>query len=247
MAALLGLEVQEIQQLLGAEQPRYRARQIYEALYRERRADWSEILTLPLSLRRELAARHPLGLPAIEHRYDSSDGTYRYLLRLQDGKTVETVLMPEELRQTVCVSTQIGCALGCRFCMTARMGFERNLTAGEIVGQVLVAARDSRAAADGERLNVVLMGQGEPLLNLASVLKATRILTDAGGVGISPRRITLSTAGIAPQIAELGREAVRPKLAISLNASTEETRRQRLPAAPLGAALLRVRAAPGCQ
>ncbi|MGD0199652.1 MAG: 23S rRNA (adenine(2503)-C(2))-methyltransferase RlmN [Bryobacteraceae bacterium] len=229
MAALLGLEVQEIQQLLAAEQPRYRARQIYEALYRERHADWSEILTLPVSLRRELAARHPLGLPAIERRYDSSDGTRRYLLRLQDGKTVETVLMPEELRQTVCVSTQIGCALGCRFCMTARMGFERNLTAGEIVGQVLVAARDSRVAADGERLNVVLMGQGEPLLNLASVLKATRILTDAGGVGISPRRITLSTAGIAPQIAELGREPVRPKLAISLNASTEETRRQLMP------------------
>ena len=229
MAVLIGLEVDEIQQLLGPEQPRYRARQLYRALYRERLADLGEATTLPSGLRRELAATHALGLPEIGRRFDSVDGTRRYLLRLQDARTVEAVLMPEEVRTTICISTQAGCAVGCRFCLTALLGFERNLTAGEIVGQVLLVARDNGLGMEGERLNIVMMGQGEPLLNLASVVKATRILTDPDGVGLSPRRITLSTAGIVPQIVELGRQAARPKLAISLNASTEEARVRLMP------------------
>jgi 23S rRNA (adenine2503-C2)-methyltransferase len=150
-------------------------------------------------------------------------------LRLDDGRTVETVLMPEGERDTICISTQVGCPVDCKFCMTALLGLERSLTAGEIVGQVLLVARDNQLRQDGGRLNIVMMGQGEPLLNLPNVVKATRILLDPAGFGLSPRRITVSTAGIVPKIAELGAEPVRPKLAVSLNASTEETRRELMP------------------
>jgi 23S rRNA (adenine2503-C2)-methyltransferase len=176
-----------------------------------------------------LESRFQVGVPVLDRRFDSSDGTRRYLLQLGDLRTVEAVLMPEEARDTVCISTQVGCPVNCAFCLTARMGLERNLTAGEIVGQVLFVARDNRLAPDGRRLNVVMMGMGEPLLNLDAVLKATRLLTDENGVGLSPRRLTLSTAGIIPGMEELGRAAVRPKLAISLNASTEEQRRELMP------------------
>jgi 23S rRNA (adenine2503-C2)-methyltransferase len=229
MSALLGLEVQDIEKLLGPDQPRFRARQIYAALYRERHSDLMQVSTLPLPLRRELAATHAIGWPAVQRRFDSADGTRRYLFALADGKTVEAVWMPEDERQTVCISTQAGCAVDCKFCMTALLGLERNLTAGEIVGQDLAMASDNRLAVEGQRLNVVMMGQGEPLLNLANVLKATRILLDRAGCGLSPRRLTLSTAGIIPKIEELGRAPVRPKLAISLNASTEEARRELMP------------------
>lgn len=229
MAALLGLEIQDIERLLGPSQPRFRARQIYGALYRERQSDLMGISTLPLELRRDLACAYAIGAPSIERRFESVDGTRRYLLALEDGQTVETVLMPEEERQTVCISTQVGCPVNCRFCMTALLGLERNLSAGEIVGQVLVAAADNGLAVGGERLNIVMMGQGEPLLNLPNVIKATRIMVDPAGCGLSPRRITLSTSGIIPKIQELGREEVRPKLAISLNASTEEARRELMP------------------
>jgi 23S rRNA (adenine2503-C2)-methyltransferase len=231
MPALLGLEIPEIEQLLGPGQPRFRARQIYSALYRERHSDLLRLSNLPLPLRRELAATHAVGLPVVQRRFDSADGTRRYLLELADGRTVEAVFMPEEQRQTICISTQVGCAVNCKFCLTALLGLERNLTAGEIVGQVLLLAAGNQLAAEGQRLNVVMMGQGEPLLNLPNVLKATRILLDPAGCGLSPRRITLSTAGIIPGIEELGREPVRPKLAISLNASTDEARRELMPIA----------------
>jgi 23S rRNA (adenine2503-C2)-methyltransferase len=170
-----------------------------------------------------------LGLPALDTLYRSVDGTKRYLLRLADGRTVETVLMPEEDRDTICISSQVGCPVDCKFCMTALMGLERSLTAGEIVGQVLFVARDNGLDPAGRRLNIVMMGMGEPLLNLPNVLKATRILVDPGAVGMSERRITVSTSGIIPKIAELGQAEVRPKLAISLNASTEEMRCELMP------------------
>jgi 23S rRNA (adenine2503-C2)-methyltransferase len=170
-----------------------------------------------------------MGLPVQDTRYESTDGTRRYLLRLLDSRTVEAVLMPEEARDTICISTQVGCPVGCTFCMTALMGLERNLTAGEIVGQVLFIAGDNGLRPEDRRVNVVMMGMGEPLLNLENVVKATRLLADPAGVGLSQRRITVSTSGIIPKIAELGREAVRPKLAISLNASTEEQRREIMP------------------
>jgi 23S rRNA (adenine2503-C2)-methyltransferase len=223
------MELTEIREALGPGEAPYRAKQIYDALYRGQTSDLVQITTLPQDLRRNLAARHTVGLPEIARVYDSVDGTRRYLLRLDDGRTVETVLMPEGERDTICISSQVGCPVDCKFCMTALLGLERSLTAGEIVGQVLLVARENRLQQDGGRLNIVMMGQGEPLLNLENVVKATRILLDPAGFALSPRRITVSTAGIVPKIAELGREPVRPKLAISLNASTEESRQELMP------------------
>ena len=226
---LLGMELTEIREALGPGRPPFRARQVYEALYRGQVTDLVQISTLPAKLRQELAAEHAVGLPEIERLYESADGTRRYLLRLADGRTVETVLMPEGERDTICISSQVGCPVDCKFCMTALLGLERSLTAGEIVGQVLLVSQHNQLRRDGGRLNIVMMGQGEPLLNLANVVKATRILLDPGGFGLSPRRVTVSTAGIVPKMEELGREPVRPKLAVSLNASTEEQRRELMP------------------
>ena len=226
---LVGMELPELREALGPDQPPYRALQLYQALYHNQASDFVQISTLPAEIRQNLANRHAVGLPEIATMYDSSDGTRRYLLRLSDSRTVETVLMPEGERDTICISSQVGCPVACRFCMTALLGLERNLTAGEIVGQVLLVARENRLRQDGGRLNIVMMGQGEPLLNLDNVLKATRILLDPGGFALSRRRITVSTAGIIPRIEELGREPVRPKLAVSLNASTEEMRQELMP------------------
>ncbi len=202
-------------------------------MYRQKVTDLVEITTLPITLRKELASKVSVGLPELAAEYKSKDGTRRYLLKLQDNRTVEAVLMPEERpagkRDTICISSQVGCPVNCQFCLTALMGLERNLTAGEIVGQVLFIMRAHGISTENDRLNIVMMGMGEPLLNLPNVIKATRLLTDPAGIGISPRRITLSTAGIVPKIAELGREPVRPKLAISLNASSEDQRRELMP------------------
>jgi 23S rRNA (adenine2503-C2)-methyltransferase len=227
--SIVGMELTDIQQALGTAEPAFRARQIYEAVYRRKVMDPADISNLPKALRARLGSDLPLGLPAIERRYDSTDGTRRYLLRLADGKTVETVWMPEGERSTICISSQVGCPVDCKFCLTALLGLERHLTAGEIAGQVLTIAGDNSLAANADRVNIVMMGQGEPLLNLANVIKATRLMTDPEGMAISPRRITLSTSGIIPKIEELGREEIRPKLAISLNASTEEQRRELMP------------------
>src|SRR5271166_5807291 len=197
--SIVGMELTDIQQALGPSEPAFRARQIYEAVYRRRITDPSDISNLPKALRARLSSDLPLGLPQIERRYDSTDGTRRYLLRLADGKTVETVWMPEGERSTICISSQVGCPVDCKFCLTALMGLERNLTAGEIVGQVLYVMHEDGLKATDSRLNVVMMGMGEPLLNLEAVLKATRLLCDHAGIGISQRRITLSTSGIVPK------------------------------------------------
>jgi 23S rRNA (adenine2503-C2)-methyltransferase len=226
---LVGMDLTDLREALGPDQPGYRAKQIYQAIYRGQAAGLVQISTLPARLRQDLAERHALGLPGIAHLYQSTDGTRRYLLALEDGRTVETVLMPEGERDTICISSQVGCPVDCKFCMTALMGLERSLTAGEIVGQVLLVVRENQLRQEGGRLNIVMMGQGEPLLNLENVIKATRILLDPSGFGLSPRRVTVSTAGIVPRIAELGREPVRPKLAVSLNASTEEMRQELMP------------------
>src|SRR5439155_4994462 len=137
-------------------------------------------------LRSELAAGHTVGLPRLARRYESSDGTKRYLLELEDGRSIEAVLMPEPGRDTICISTQVGCPVDCKFCMTALMGLERNLTAGEIVGQTLFVARANALLAEPGRLNFVMMGMGEPPLIVPNVIKATRLLTDPAGVGLSP-------------------------------------------------------------
>jgi 23S rRNA (adenine2503-C2)-methyltransferase len=226
---IVGMDLADLREALGPEQPAYRARQIYDAVYRRGASDLVQITTLPAQVRSELENRHGIGLPQVERLYESVDGTRRYLLGLADGRTVETVLMPEGERDTICISSQVGCPVDCKFCMTALLGLERNLTAGEILGQVLLVAAENHLHREGGRLNIVMMGQGEPLLNLPNVVKAVRILLDPDGFALSPRRITVSTAGIVPKIEELGREPVRPKLAISLNASTEETRQQLMP------------------
>jgi 23S rRNA (adenine2503-C2)-methyltransferase len=223
------MEVNELQQLLPEGEPSYRAAQIYRAIYQQKTPDLVQISTLPARVRTALAETAEVGLPVLSSRFESVDGTRRYLLALADGRTVETVLMPEGERDTVCISSQVGCPVDCKFCMTALMGLERSLTAGEIVGQVLFVARDNGLLVNDKRFNIVMMGMGEPLLNLANVLKATRILTDPNGVGLAERRITVSTSGIIPRIEELGEAEVRPKLAISLNASTEEMRQELMP------------------
>jgi 23S rRNA (adenine2503-C2)-methyltransferase len=221
---LIGLDLAEMQTAL-APLPKFRARQVYEALYRRRELDLSRATSLPASLR----ARVRSGQLMEASRYTSTDGTVRYLLALADGKTVESVFMPEQNRDTLCISSQVGCPVDCKFCLTALMGLERNLTAGEMVGQVLhMAAAHGLNPAD-RRLNLVLMGQGEPLMNLDNVLKATRLLVDPAGIGMSERRITVSTSGLIPKIAELGRATPRPRLAISLNASSEDQRREIMP------------------
>lgn len=224
-----GMDIDDLRAALGEDTPAYRARQIYEAVYQRRVESFDEITALPRGLRVSLAERFSIAAPAVASRYGSADGTRRYLLSLEDGKTVEAVFMPEAQRDTLCISTQVGCPVDCKFCLTALMGLERNLTAGEIVGQVLTLARDNALWADARRINIVMMGQGEPLLNLPAVLKATRILADPKGLHIAERRITVSTSGITPRIAELGAAPVRPRLAISLNASNQEQRETIMP------------------
>jgi len=238
--SLLGQSVAELRaflQMLG--EPAYRGAQIYHALYAERRLDIAAMTNLPTALRERLAREAAISLPRIVRRYQSFDGTVRYVLALEAAAsggesrpvkpaTIETVFMPEENRQTICISTQAGCAVDCHFCLTATLGLIRNLTAGEIVGQVLIALEENRVALKPQT-NVVLMGQGEPLLNYEAVMAALRILLDPNGMAITPKHTTLSTSGIIPGIERLAQEKVRPKLAISLNASTEEQRRELMP------------------
>ncbi len=226
---LLGLSRLELEDLAEKHaQPRYRGRQLYHALYARRERDLAALTNLDRQFRALLAADSESVYPEIQRVFESRDGTTRYLLSLSDGKSIETVYMPEEDRVTLCLSSQVGCAVDCRFCFTALLGMQRNLSAGEILGQVL-AVTAARRIPQGVRLNLVFMGMGEPLLNLSAVMKAVRILADPRGVGIPLRRITVSTSGITPRILDLGREPMRPKLAISLNASNEEQRTALMP------------------
>jgi 23S rRNA (adenine2503-C2)-methyltransferase len=199
---LLGKSTEELREFLaGIGEPGYRGAQIYHALYAERRFEFTAMTNLPAALRERLSHEASIALPRVVRRHLSTDGTVRYVLALGEGKpaTVETVFMPEENRQTICISTQAGCAVDCRFCLTATLGLVRNLTAGEIVGQVLVALEDNRAALKPQT-NIVLMGQGEPLLNYDAVMAALRILLDQKGVAIAPRHAAVSTSGIVPGI-----------------------------------------------
>ncbi len=234
---LLGKSASELRafaESLG--EPAYRGSQIYHALYGERRFELVAMSNLPAAFRARLAAEARITLPRVSKRFHSTDGSIRYLLALEgtvsgadaQPTNIEAVYMPEEGRQTICVSTQAGCPVNCHFCLTAQLGLIRNLTAGEIVGQVLVPLEDNRAKL-APQTNVVLMGQGEPLLNYEAVMQAVRLLLDAGGVGLSPKHVTLSTSGIVPGIDRLAAEKVRPKLAVSLNASSDEQRNAIMP------------------
>jgi 23S rRNA (adenine2503-C2)-methyltransferase len=263
---LLGLTNQELTSLVESfGEPRFRARQLFDALYRQRFTAMDDISTLPKSLRVRLTeAGYRTGFPAVDQRFVSLDGTVRYLVRFSDDQSVETVWMPdgdgvedtEELlpgaavpgtvnqadlrpsanasphhrgtsRGTICLSSQSGCAVNCKFCMTALLGLQRNLTAGEIVGQVLLVFNDQGIEIGRDRINLVFMGQGEPFLNYPNFIRAVQLLVE--GTGIPESRMTVSTSGIVPRIAELGAEAVRPHLAISLNASNNADRDRVMP------------------
>src|SRR5579864_4609137 len=262
--ALLGLDFQELTQLvLAHSQPEYRARQLFEAIYRQRLASLDAISTLPKSFRAALKEQGvEIGQPRIDRRFESTDGTIRYPIAMAEGETVETVWMPEGdggesgdgseagesewSRATICVSSQVGCAVNCQFCLTAQLGVKRNLTAGEIVGQVIAVLNDRGVDLERQRVNIVFMGMGEPFLNYQPFMKAVRLLADnhgaaesrevgaaapPAGVGIPASRMTVSTSGIVPRIADFGQEdaAVRPKLAISLNAPDDELRARIMP------------------
>ena len=230
LSSLIGRDLDELTEIsVSLGEPRYRGKQIYQGLYREGLAGPGEIRTLPQGFRQALEREYGSGVPAVQERIASQDGTVRYLLRMRDGLTVESVYIPEEDRDTLCISTQVGCPVDCKFCLTALMGLERNMDAGEIVAQVLALSRDQDLDARKRPLNIVMMGMGEPLLNLRAVMKATRLLADPDGIAIPQRRITVSTSGIVPKIAEFASYEVRGKLAVSLNASNEDQRIQLMP------------------
>jgi 23S rRNA (adenine2503-C2)-methyltransferase len=232
---LLGKSAEELRAFVTSlGEPAYRAAQLYRALYAERRFDFAAMTNLPADLRARLASAEGgrITLPRIVRRFQSVDGSIRYLLSIggEDVKPaqIESVFMPREGRQTICISTQAGCAVDCHFCLTAQLGLIRNLTAGEIIGQLLVALEENREQLLPQT-NVVLMGQGEPLLNYDATLAAVRIMLDPKGVALAPRHVTLSTSGIVPGIDRLAQEKIRPNLAISLNASSDEQRDALMP------------------
>ena len=271
--ALFGMDKAELTSVMaGFGQKAYRAQQVFDALYKQRVAGLDEVTTLPISLRDKLVAEgYVVGLPEIVQAAKSVDGTERYLMRMVDGETVETVWMPdgdggergdgseaaaeeageeesaEEAvtgkqvdmrnwgalapqgfrRATICISSQVGCAVNCQFCLTAKLGIKRNLTAGEIAGQVAAVLNRHGIQMGKDRINLVFMGMGEPFLNYEAFMKSVRVLV---GMGISEMRMTVSTSGILPGIEAFARETVmRPKLALSLNASNDGVREQIMP------------------
>jgi 23S rRNA (adenine2503-C2)-methyltransferase len=230
---LLGKSAEELREFVASlgERP-FRAAQLYHALYAERRFEFSAMTNMPAVLRERLAQETRITLPRIARRFPSVDGSIRYLFSIggenEKPAQIEAVFMPRDGRQTICISTQAGCAVDCHFCLTAQLGLIRNLTPGEIVGQVLVALEENRGQL-APQTNVVLMGQGEPLLNYDATMAAVRILLDPKGVALAPRHVTLSTSGIVPGIERLGQEKIRPSLAISLNASSDEQRDALMP------------------
>lgn len=228
--ALVGRELADLEALLVARGlPKFRAKQLFAGLYRERLGGAEESTTLPKALRAQLGEELEWGLPQTAQAVTSKDRTVRYLLGLADGKTVESVFIPESNRDTLCISSQVGCPVDCKFCLTALLGLERQLTAGEIVGQTIALCRAHDLEPRRRPLNIVMMGQGEPLLNLDNVMQSVRLMADPEGLAIPLRRITVSTSGIIPKIEEFAAHEIRPKLAISLNASTQEQRLQLMP------------------
>ena len=273
--ALFGMTLDELQAVarqMG--QPAYRGRQVSEALYRQRVSSVDEMTTLPSELRERLKAEgFIVGLPEMVQTAKSVDGTERYLMRMTDGETVETVWMPEGdggergdgseaaeeeageanlleteseepakrkrwqdigalekngyRRATICISSQVGCAVNCQFCLTAKLGIKRNLTAGEIAGQVAAVASRQGIAIGKDRINLVFMGMGEPFLNYDSFMASVRLLS--GAMGLPESRMTVSTSGIEPAIRRFAQEPVRPKLALSLNASNDTVRAEIMP------------------
>jgi 23S rRNA (adenine2503-C2)-methyltransferase len=205
----------------------FRARQLFAWIYRRGVTDIEAMTDLSRELRTTLGSNFTLTTPSIVNRERSSDGTEKFLLRLADGRQIESVFIPDTPSMTFCISTQVGCAMACAFCLTGKMGLVRNLTVGEIVGQVRVLAHavDLRDRA----FNIVLMGMGEPLHNYDATMKALRMLADEHGFALPPRRVTLSTVGLLPALERLAREPIMPNLAISLHAPTDVLRGDLVP------------------
>lgn len=229
---LLGLTQDELQEfMLALNEKPFRARQLYANIYRRRITDFAAMTDLPKTLRQILSEHAVITQTNIESVFTATDGTRRFLLKLSDGREVEAVFMPEEHRDTICISSQVGCPLACDFCMTGVVGLKRNMTTGEIVSQIIIVLN----AVYGEGLetphgtNIVMMGMGEPFLNYDNAMKAVRLFADDEGLNIAPRRVTLSTAGIVPRIYDLAKEAIRPRLAISLTAANDELRNRLFP------------------
>ncbi len=205
----------------------FRSRQLFAWIYRRGITDLVAMTDLPRELRATLSSEFTLTTPQVVSREQSSDGTEKFLLRLADGRQIESVFIPDTPSMTFCISTQVGCAMACAFCLTGKMGLVRNLTAGEIVGQVRVLAHtvDLRDKA----FNIVLMGMGEPLHNYDATMKALRMLADEHGFALPPRRVTLSTVGLLPALERLAGEPFMPNLAISLHAPTDGLRGELVP------------------
>jgi 23S rRNA (adenine2503-C2)-methyltransferase len=206
---------------------RFRARQMFRWIYRQGVTTFDAMTDLPQPLRVTLEREFTIGALRRICREQSVDGTEKFALQLADGQLIESVFIPDTPAMTFCISTQVGCAMACRFCLTGKMGLVRNLTAGEIVGQVRVLA-DALAMRE-KRFNIVLMGMGEPLHNYAETMKALRILADEYGLAVSPRRVTLSTVGLLPALERLAQEPFMPNLAISLHAPTDAIRGELVP------------------
>lgn len=223
ITSLVGANLEEIgEAIAGLNEPKYRSRQVYAGIYKHLYHSWNQFTDLGRQLRARLNDKYSLSHLPVQQVFVSKDGTRRYLFDLGPGQKIESVFIPEERRDTLCISTQVGCAIGCLFCVTGRLPMQRNLTPGEIVGQILTMQADRGTSS--KRLNVVIMGMGEPLNNYDNLMKAVRLITDDRGMSISPRRVTLSTSGIVPGIKRLAEEPVIPNLAISLNATTDAVR-----------------------
>jgi 23S rRNA (adenine2503-C2)-methyltransferase len=227
---LAGLELPELETLF--EQcglPRFRARQVYRWIWKRGVTDFAAMSDVGSALAARLTREFTIGTPTIARRDVSEDGTQKFVLTLGDGRQIESVFIPDTPSQTFCISTQVGCAMGCAFCLTGKMGLVRHLTAAEIASQVRLLAHS--LVLHDKPFNIVLMGMGEPLHNYDATMKALRILNDEHGLDVGPRRITLSTVGLVPMLEKLAHERLMPNLAISLHATTEQQRAAIVPPA----------------
>ncbi len=212
-------------------EPRFRADQVFRGLHDRRLINFDEMTDLPKSLREKLKENATSSVLRVESKYTSIDGTRRFLMRTADGNPVETVFIPTESRDTICFSSQSGCALKCDFCLTAKLGFLRNMTAGEIIEQIIIVLNDVYGIGNEtpHGTNLVAMGEGEPFLNFDNLIRALDIMSDENGLNIVPGRVTVSTAGIVPKIYDFAALERRPNLAISLSSANDELRNKLMP------------------